>query len=206
MSEQPRITKADLWRRDPLAFRDLENLHRQHLQKDEQQDQFLIDPRYTSVNAASIFNGAVGAATSTFAGFNVNGCLVGDRKGLAWGVGTGWTDNTLGVFPDTATSMFAAPCLIDRFDLVTAQDTLGANAEDVTPQLTFTLYGLTSFSFEYMNNAGAWIVIAAPTTNTLVWNSYPYTTPVLAQGVRCVCNNGADGLSHITSMEAWLAK
>lgn len=208
MSAQPRITKAGLHTLDPLAYRDIEALHRAHLQSASDQGALLIDPRYTSVNVASVFNGAVGTATSTIAGANPNGALVGDRAGVGYVPRyTCWIDNTATVFPDTLTATFNRPCVIDRVDVFTANDGCPTGTpQDITPTLTFTAVGLTAFDVQYQDGAGAWQTIKSVTGNTLVWNTFTFTA-VVAQAVRVVCNASINGqYSVINSLEAWLAK
>jgi hypothetical protein len=208
LSEFPRITKGELRANDPLAFRDYERLHAQHFRNDERQDRLLKDSRYTSINVASVFHGAAGAATSTIAGLAPNGALVGNRRGLGAftsGAGVyGWA-GALPVFPQTLTSTFIQPCVIDKVGLVTASDTLLTVNDEPTLFTLFTLYGLTGYDIQYMDKFGVWTSIKVETTNANVFKEYAIA-PVMAQAVRCICNASVDGFSRINSLEAWLAK
>src|SRR5262249_12543628 len=54
------------------------------------------------VNYALSSNGGVATASSSYntGGYGAAGAINGDRKGLSWGSGGGWNDDTFSSFPD----------------------------------------------------------------------------------------------------------
>ena len=103
-----------------------------------------------SMNVAAQANGGVASASSCYGGscstsaFPPAGVNDGDRKGLNWGHGGGWNDDTVGAFPDSVQIAFASRKTINEVDVFTLQDNY-TSPSDPTSTMTFTQYGITSF-------------------------------------------------------------
>lgn len=151
-----------------------------------------------SVNVAAAANGAVATATSTHPDSSPANAINGDRKGL----GNYWNDFTPDVFPDTLTVTFAGPQTIQEINVFSVQDNYAAPLEP-TPTMTFTQYGLLSFTLEYYNGS-IWVNLATVSNNNLVWKSITFA-PVTTSQIRInVTNvNPGDPWSRIVEIEAW---
>src|SRR6185295_3235404 len=92
-------------------------------------------------NVALASNGGVASASSTYStGYAASGAINGDRKGVNWGAGGGWTDGTPDAYPDWLEVDFPVAKTIDEVDVFSVQDNYTAPI-DPTPTLTFTKYG-----------------------------------------------------------------
>src|SRR5262249_23949521 len=90
------------------------------------------------VNVALASNGSTTTASSTFSSNYPSGSAInGDRKGLPWGSGGGWNDNSSSTFPDWLEVDFNQPKTIQEIDVFTLQDNF-ASPVDPTASMTFT--------------------------------------------------------------------
>src|SRR5262249_7555747 len=79
------------------------------------------------MNMALASNGGVASASSTYnPSYPASGAINGDRKGLNWGAGGGWTDGTPNAAPDWLEVDFNGNKLIDEVDVFSLQDSYGA--------------------------------------------------------------------------------
>ena len=156
------------------------------------------------VNVALQANGGVATASSTNTGANFTpaGTNNGDRKGLSWGAGGGWNDNTFSNFPDWLQITFSGQKSINEIDVFTIQDNY-ANPVDPTATLTFNNLGITAFDVQYWTGT-AWMTVSGGsiTGNNLVWRKITFPALTTSQ-IRVVVNGSVDGWSRITEIEAY---
>ena len=97
-------------------------------------------------------------ASSTYsASYPASAVNNGDRKGLNWGNGGGWTDATPGAYPDWVQIDFNGMKTICEIDVFTIQDNYG-NPVEPTDAMTFALYGITAFNVQYWDGAN-WVTV-----------------------------------------------
>jgi hypothetical protein len=161
----------------------------------------LPDPR---PNVASAVRGASATASSYWSGsFAPDGAINGDRRGAPWGDGAGWNDGTPNSFPDWLEIDFVATKTIAEIDVFSVQDTFWAPS-DPTPDMTFSLYGVTDFVLQYWTGA-SWEDIAGGSVsgNSSVWRAVTFA-PVVTSRIRVVVLDSADHLwSRIAEVEAY---
>jgi|GEM_PF-2025429 len=154
-------------------------------------------------NVALASKGAtVTASTDNGVNFAASGAINGDRKGVNWGNGGGWSDGTSGAYPDWLQVNFGGNRTIEEIDVFTVQDNYAAPSEP-TPTMTFSQYGITAFDVQYWNGS-AWATIpgGSVTGNDKVWRKFSFA-PVTTDKIRVVVNNALNGYSRITELEAW---
>ena len=160
----------------------------------------------SNVNVALASNGGVATASSTYSGpygnFPVQSVNNGERKGVTWGAGGGWNDDTANIYPDWVQITFNGQKTIGEIDVYTLQDSLN-NPIEPTPNQSFSLYGITSFDVQYWNGS-AWVTVpgGSITGNNLVWRKITFP-PVATDRIRVVVNASMDGASRITEIEAF---
>ena len=155
------------------------------------------------VNVAAASAGASASASSTYgAAYAPSGANNGDRKGLNWGAGGGWNDDTLGAFADWLQVDFSGSKTINEIDVFTLQDVYAAPSTP-TPSMTFTQYGIRDFDVQYWNGSG-WQTIpgGSVTGNNLVWRQFTFA-PVTTPRIRVLVNDALASYSRITEVEAW---
>ena len=154
-------------------------------------------------NIALTSNGGVATASSTYsAAFGGGGVLNGDRKGLSWGNGGGWSEQTPGVYPDWVRVDFAGAKTIDEIGVFSVQDNYTAPVEP-TSTLMFSRYGLTNFQLQYWTGT-AWAAVpgGSASGNRNVWRKFTFT-PVTTTAIRVYITGTMDGWSRITELEAY---
>jgi hypothetical protein len=126
----------------------------------------------------------------------------GDRKGNLWGNSGGWSDNTIGYFPDVLEIAFNGTKSISEIDLFTLQDNFTTPVEP-NSALVFTKYGITAFEPQYWNGT-SWKFISGSTVsdNNLVWRKIQFKA-VSTTKIRIVITNGLDNFSRVVEMEAY---
>lgn len=156
------------------------------------------------VNVALAANGGVASASSTYSSdFPTDSVNNGDRKGLVWGSGGGWNDNTLSAWPDWLEVDFSGNKTINEIDLFTVQDNF-QNPVEPTDTLTFSLYGITAFDVQYWNGS-SWAPVpgGSVTGNNKVWRQFTFTEITTAK-IRVVINGAVDNkYSRIMEVEAY---
>jgi F5/8 type C domain len=161
-------------------------------------------PADDRINAAAAANGAVASASSTKddAAFPPSAVIDGDRKGLGWGAGGGWADNTPGEFPDTFDVEFSDVYAIDEIDVVTTQDTWW-NPVEPTEALNFFNNGITAFELQYFDGRN-WQPVPGGTVtgNGNVWRKFTFS-PVVAEKIRVKINAGKSTYSMLVELEAY---
>jgi hypothetical protein len=156
-----------------------------------------------SMNVAAQANGAVASASSLrSAGHPAAGAINGDRRGLNWSAGGGWSDGTPGSFPDWLQVNFSGTQTIAHVDVFTLQDDWESPAEP-TSTMTFTQYGITAFQVQYWTGS-AWADVPGGhiTGNNHVWRRVSFT-PLSTSAIRVLVNAALNSHSRIVEVEAW---
>src|SRR5262249_28902241 len=136
------------------------------------------------INVALATNGGVASASSQInSSFPAESTNNGDRKGINWGSGGGWNDNTAGVFPDSLEIDFNGNKTIDEIDVFTLQDAY-ANPAEPTQDMTFSQYGVTAFDVQVWNGAD-WVTVpgGSITNSNKVWTKITFS-PIQTTKVR----------------------
>ena len=102
------------------------------------------------MNQALATNGGVALASTIFnASYPAAAAINGDRKGLNWGAGGGWCDNTQSVWPDWLEVDFNGLKTIDEINVFSMQDSFNSPLEP-TKTMTFASFGLRTFQVQYL--------------------------------------------------------
>ena len=161
------------------------------------------EPAGTRTNVALQANGGVASASSTY-GTNYPAAAVnnGDRKGLNWGSGGGWSDATAGAYPDWVQVTFNGVKSIDEVDVFTIQDNYSAPV-DPTETMTFSSYGIVAFDVQYWDGS-AWVTVPGGSVsgNNRVWRKFTFS-PVNTDRIRVLVNAADSGYSRIIEVEGW---
>jgi subtilisin family serine protease len=162
-----------------------------------------VNPPAGRTNAALAANGGVASASSTFSGgYSASGANNGDRTGSSWGNGGGWNDGTANAWPDWLEVDFNGPKTINEVDVFSVQDTY-LTPVPPTLQMTFGLYGLTSFEVQYWTGSTFQDVPGGVITgNNLVWRQVLFAALTTTK-VRILVNSALNTWSRITEVEAW---
>jgi uncharacterized repeat protein (TIGR03803 family) len=157
----------------------------------------------TRVNVALASNGATATASSNFGtGYAPSAVINGDRRGLNFGAGGAWKDNTSKAFPDWVEVAFAGAKTITEVDVFSVQDSY---TNPVEPSLTmaFSKYGLRDFTVQYWTGT-AWQTVPAGVVsgNTLVWRKLAFT-PITTTKIRVLVQLGLTSYSRIAEVEAY---
>lgn len=160
----------------------------------------------TPINVALASNGGVASASSQYsANYPVSGVNNGDRKGLKWAAGGGWSDGTQHIYPDWVQILFNGSKTIDHVIVCTVQDNDSAPVEP-TDTMTFTKWGIIDFAVQGWDGA-AWVTLGSVVGNNLVKRTVsfpPYTTDRIRVSVTKAVETGTyGGYSRITEIEAW---
>jgi hypothetical protein len=157
-----------------------------------------------SINVALASNGGVASASSTnrarrqdwgVAAINNN-----ERKGMVWGAGGVWSDDTRNRYPDWVQIAFAGVKTIDRVVVYSPQDNYAAPVEP-TDALTFTRYGVTAFRVRTWDGS-RWVTQATITGNDLVKRTVSFPA-VSTSRIQIEIIASQDGNSRLTEVEAW---
>jgi hypothetical protein len=155
----------------------------------------------TGTNVAAASAGAVATASSTYnAGYAPIYVINAERAGTNWGNGGGWADATPNAFPDWVQVNFNGQKTLDRVVVYSLQDNYTAPVEP-TDTMTFSLYGLTSFSVAIWNGS-AWVTVGSVSGNNLVKRTVTFA-PVTTDRVRITVNSALATYSRMTEIEAW---
>jgi hypothetical protein len=155
------------------------------------------------LNQALASNGGVASASSTYSpNYPASGTINGDRKGLSWGAGGGWTDGTPNAAPDWLEVDFNGNKLIDEVDVFSLQDSYGAPVEP-TPTMTFMYWGVIAFDVQYWTGSG-WATVpgGSVTNNNKVWRQVLFA-PTTTSKIRINVTAALNGYSRLTEVEAW---
>ena len=155
------------------------------------------------VNVALPINGGSAVGSSTLnSNFPAGATINGDRKGLGWGNGGGWNDETLNTWPDWLEVRFNGLQTIDEIDVFTLQDNYAAPVEP-TPAMTFSLYGNSGFTVEYWTGS-TWQAVpgGVVTGNTQVWRQFTFSA-ITTSKIRVFVSQGVDRYSRLTEVEAY---
>ena len=121
----------------------------------------------------------------------------GDRKA------TTWVDATWTIFPDWVQVTFNGMKTITEIDVFTLQDNYTAPV-DPTPDMTFSLYGITDFEVQYWTGS-AWAAVPGGSIsgNNLVWRHLTFAA-LTTDRIRVYVTGSRDGVwSRIVEIEAW---
>ena len=162
-----------------------------------------VSPPPGRINVALAANGAVASVSSAYdANHGASGVINGDRKGLNWGSNGGWNDGTSNTWPDWLEVEFSGSQTIDEIDVFTVQDSYQAPS-DPTAAMTFTKYGVRSFTVQYWTGS-AWQTVpgGTVTSNTLVWRQFNFA-PITTSRIRVHVTQGLASHSRLTEVEAY---
>jgi len=155
-------------------------------------------------NVALASKGATISASSSYTSgtYPASAVIDGDRKGLDWGAGGGWNDDTAGVYPDWIEVDLSGPKTINEIDLFTLQDDYGSPGEP-TETMTFSQYGITDFDVQYWNGS-QWSAIpnGSVTGNNSIWRKFSFAE-ITTNKIRVVVYNSLANYSRITELEAY---
>jgi hypothetical protein len=140
------------------------------------------------------------SASGAQSGYGPSGVVDGDRKGLNWGSGGGWKDNTSNTWPDWVQITFAGgPKTISRVVVYSLQDN-GATLEPTT-SMTGTFNVATSFDVKTWNGA-SWVTQASVTGNQLIKRIVTFP-PVTTSQIKIVVNGAQSPYTKIVEVEAF---
>ena len=165
--------------------------------------QVTVNPIPGRLNVALSTSGGAATASSTYsANYPPSATINGDRKGLNWGAGGGWSDATTNQTPDWLEVDFPGMKLIEEVNVFSMQDNYGAPVEP-TPTQTFTLWGLRAFEVQYWDGAD-WVPVpdGTVTTNTLVWRRFTFV-PLVTSKIRVFITGPLNGNSRVMEVDAW---
>jgi hypothetical protein len=153
-------------------------------------------------NFALASNGGAASASTEHGGYPAAGANNGDRKGLNWGSGGGWNDNTSSVYPDWLQIDFNGSKTIDEINVFTVQDNFSSPAEP-NETMTFSLYGITHFEVQYWNGS-EWITVpnGSIENNDRVWRKVTFSG-ITTQSIRVRVAGSLNTYSRIAEIEAW---
>ena len=157
------------------------------------------------VNVAAAAQGGTATASSfVSAGYAPGGANNGDRKGVGWGSGGGWNDQTPNAFPDWLQVDFAGAQTIDEIDVFTLQDAY-TNPAAPTLSMTFSRYGVTDFQVQYWDGA-QWVGVPGGSVagNNHVWRQFSFSA-VTTSRIRVLVTKALASYSRLTEVEAYTA-
>jgi RHS repeat-associated protein len=159
-----------------------------------------------ATNVAAASNGATASASSTYHSTNTPASAVinGDRKGVNWGSGGGWMDNTASTYPDWLQVNFSGSKSISEIDVFTIQDSYSSPSEP-TEAMTFSNYGLTNYAVQYWDDpTSSWQTVSggSVTGNNKVWKKFTFSS-VTTNKIRVSISGTADGISRLAEVEAY---
>lgn len=160
----------------------------------------------SGTNVALAANGAQAFASSTVhSNYPVSAIINGDRRGAGWGKGSGgWQDATPNSFPDYLEIHFAGEKKIDQIDLFTLQDSF-KNPAEPNEEMTFSLYGVTSFRLNYWDSSTSqWVMLTQVDGNDKVWRTVKFPA-VVTPKLSIMILDGANSYSRVVEIEAWEA-
>jgi len=155
-------------------------------------------------NVAAAASGAQVFASSSHSSGNFPpaSMIDGERRGLTWGQGGGWSDGTPNAFPDFVEVHLAGEKLIDEIVLYTLRDNY-TSADEVIEASGATQYGLSAFDVGYWDAAaGQWKYIAV-TGNPYAIRRVVLPAPVSTSKLSIVTRGGGGGYSRIVEIEAY---
>lgn len=157
-----------------------------------------------ATNVASSANGGQAFASSTFSSAYPVSAIINDRRrGEGWAAGTGgWHDATYNEFPDYLELHFNGEKRINQIDFYTLQDSYG-NPLPLSPDLTFTQFGVTAFRLNYWDSASSqWVMLMEVQNNNKVWRKLEFD-PIQTSKLSIMILNGGYGYSRVVEIEAW---
>jgi serine protease AprX len=156
------------------------------------------------VNFALSSAGATATGSSEYGngGFPASSAIDGEHKGLNWGAGGGWNDNTRGVYPDSLEVAFQGSKTISQIIVYTLQNNF-ENPVEPTPLTPADYHGIQDFNVQYWNGSN-WVTVTggSVTGNDKAMRIFamPLTTTTK---IRVVVNNARVHFSRITELEAF---
>lgn len=163
-----------------------------------------IEAANYGTNVALTSNGGTASAsTSLSASYPASSVINGDRKGLNWTSGGGWSDSTFYTFPDWLQVDFSGTKTINEIDVYTLQDSW-SSPKDPTEAMTFSTGGATAYTVQYWNGS-AWTTVTggSVTGNNKVGRKFVFS-PISTSKIRVTVNGAADNYaSRLVEVEAW---
>ncbi|MFH0918845.1 MAG: discoidin domain-containing protein [Fibrobacterota bacterium] len=161
-------------------------------------DSLLDYASYTNVALAS--HGATASASSQYSlSFPAAGVINGNRTSSDWGMGGGWNDATLSVWPDWIEIDFGSPSDIREIDV------FSYGGGSVEPTLTALGGELSAFDVQYWNDT---IWTAVPNGNVsgsaFLWNRISLPSGITTSKIKVIVNQGSQGdYTRMMEVEAW---
>ncbi len=155
------------------------------------------------VNVAAAVNGGFATASSILgAAYDPAGAINGDRKGLGWGNGGGWSDGTPGTYPDWLQVDFAGPQPINEIDVFTLQDNV-ANPSEPALGMVFSQFGIRDFEVQYWDGH-IWTRVPGGNIdgNNQVWSRFGFDA-ITTTKIRIFVVGALGSQSRITELEAY---
>jgi len=164
--------------------------------------QFNLPP---GTNVALASNGATATASSSYSGggsYPASSVINGDRKGVNWGSGGVWNDDTANTYPDWVQVSFNGSKSINEIDVFTLQDNYG-NPSEPTEAMTFSQYGIVDFKVQYWDGVG-WTAVSGGvvTGNNKVWRKFTFSS-LTTDKIRVRATNALNSYSRVTEIEAY---
>lgn len=158
----------------------------------------------TPANVALASNGSTAVGSSTYAkdNFSAGSAIDGEHKGVNWGNGGGWNDNTREVYPDSLEVDFSSSNTINEIRVYTVQNDF-SNPVEPNANTPADLYGILDFEVQYWNGAG-WLTVpnGNVTGNDKAMRVFTFAD-ITTTKIRVVVNNSRCYFSRITELEAF---
>lgn len=158
----------------------------------------------TLANVALATAGSLAVPSSTYInpGFPASSAIDGEHKGLNWGAGGGWNDNTRDVWPDSLEVDFIGPKTIDEIRVYTVQNDF-RNPVEPTVATPADLNGNQDFQVQYWDGA-QWVTIPGGNVTGNDKAMRVFTFPLITTTkLRVVITAGRNHFSRITEIEAF---
>jgi hypothetical protein len=157
-----------------------------------------------NTNVALASNGATAVASSTYVNGNYSpsGAIDGDRKGVNWGNGGGWNDNSRDVWPDWFRVDFNRSRRIHEIRVYTLQNDY-FNPQEPTPEMIASDNGLQDFEVQTWNGS-QWVTVPGGnvTGNDRVMRVFTFPD-VTTTNIRIYVTNARNHFSRVIEVEAF---
>ena len=157
-----------------------------------------------NTNVALASSGSTAVASSIYVNGNYSpaGAIDGDRKGLNWGNGGGWSDNSRDVWPDWFRVDFNRSRRIHEIRVYTLQNDF-TNPQEPTPEMIASDNGLLDFDVQTWDGS-QWVTIpgGSVTDNDRVMRVFTFPD-VTTTNIRIYVTNARNHFSRIVEVEAF---
>jgi hypothetical protein len=155
-------------------------------------------------NVALASAGATATGSSEYGngGFPASSAIDGEHKGLNWGAGGGWNDNTRDLYPDSLEVAFNASRTINEIRVYTVQNDFH-NPVEPTPTTPADIHGILDFEVQTWDGS-AWVTIPGGSVvgNDKAMRIFTFAD-VTTTKIRVLVTNSRVHYSRITEVEAF---